>query len=92
MLTNQKVTARLSAVDQAGNPVVLVGPFTWAASPANVVSIAPAADTLSAEITPITAGAITVSAVGQGTSGSAPLTIDPVVLTMTIAFDVPVPL
>lgn len=92
VLTNQKVTAHLSAVDQFGNPVTLVGPFTWSVSYPSIATVTPSADTLSAEIVPLAAGSINVLVSGQGTTAYAPLTIEAVVLSLAITFDAPIPL
>ncbi len=89
--TNQTVVARVQeSVDGVLQPSP-VGPFTWSSTAPEVATVAPAADGLSAVVTPNQAGNVSIIVAGAGATGSGAVTITQAVITLEVVFDTPIP-
>jgi hypothetical protein len=89
--TNQTVVARVQeSVDGAIQPIP-VGPFTWSSSSPEDAIVTPAADGLSAVVTPLRAGSASILVQKAGVTGSGQVTITLAVITLEVLFDTPIP-
>lgn len=59
-------TASVTYTNKEGGAAPIVGVPTWSASPDGIVSLAPAADGLSAVVTPVALGQATITVVAEG--------------------------
>jgi hypothetical protein len=73
----QQVPVSISVTDERGNPGTVIAPPAWAVSDANLLTVAPAADGMSAVVAakgPLGNGQVTVSGDGGPNPGDDPFT------------------
>jgi len=66
----QKVTAFANPEDSAGNPGVETAIPTWASADTTIATVAPASDGLSAVITAVATGSVTINVHGTNVNGT----------------------